>query len=129
MPTEAQHEKIKETNKKFQSELSTGKLSDNYNGWQIVAIFYSAVHIMGKTLHCAGYNDIEIKKHSKMFDAIAVDCVGLYSDYKSLYDMSRLARYEYHNFSPDDVSDAKETLKTLEGAAHIQREKIRKGKH
>jgi hypothetical protein len=131
MPTKDFHKHTIARNKQFQLDINTGKLSDKYNEWQIVSLFYAAVHTVDLTLHVSGYCDAT--DHEDRFTMLKqeIGAIGGYNAeiltyYRDLYTMSKWARYECKVFSLDEVGKARRTLHQLEVLARLEREKIRK---
>ena len=130
MPTEEEHSEIALKNKQFQKEIKNGKLTEEYFNWQIVAIFYSAVHTVDKTLHCAGHIDNNIRNHDNRFSLIKDSNFGidLRSAYKTLFDLAREARYENKAFTETIVNGANGKLFLLEQAAYKERIRLKNEK-
>lgn len=124
MPTKEQHTKKAECNKKFQAEISKGTLSDAYRCWQIIVLYYEAVHVIDKTLHCAGHPDAN--NHTERKELLKDTSYDLFLEYLTLENMSRNARYEFMQFTDNDVSDAKSILYRLNQIAYRERKKYDK---
>lgn len=128
MPTKDAHKETIDRNKKFQVEIKEGNLSEDYNEWQIVSLFYAAVHTIDLTLHFSGYSDAGnhtdrfkmLEQETKAVGGYNFDLLNYYTD---LYTYSEWARYKCKKFSDKEVSQAKQTFIMLEKLAYYERKK------
>lgn len=130
MPTENLHKDMADRNKLFQRELCIRKLSQEYREWEIISLFYSAVHTLDLTLHSSGYSDAG--KHSVRFEMLKSEAkkVGGYdfnllTYYQDLYTKSCWARYDCKTFTREEVREVQSIFREFERLAHKEREKLR----
>lgn len=77
------------------------KSNSEFSDWEIIGTFYAALHFMNMYLNVRYKTNIdEINNHKKRNEYIKCNCNdGIALAYKTLYDLSREARYQYTDVS------------------------------
>jgi hypothetical protein len=89
-----------------------GRATPPYYEWQVVALFYSALHYVDAYLATLSLpNGVHPGSHSERNYLVRVEAFlrGLWVDYRELQDRSRDARYDLVSFRPTDVRDLRLT--------------------
>jgi uncharacterized protein (UPF0332 family) len=97
LPTAKEHREQAEHNEFFVSEL------DNpFWDWAVAGTFYAALHYVDGFLMLSG---IDPPRHSDRNSIIESNPTlsKIWLEYKQLYNDSKLARYEIHKFTQEDV--------------------------
>ena len=100
------------------NELFVSSLGDPFWDWAVTGTFYTAVHYV-EAYFSKKTPPVHSSNHPDRDDKIKRDAaLGiLWSDYRSLKDQSRYARYEPHiPFSATDLKKAQEYLDTIKRA-------------
>ncbi len=77
------------------------KSNSEFSDWEIIGTFYAALHFMNMYLNVRYNKNIdEISSHKKRNEYINDNCnISIALAYKTLYDLSREARYQYTDVS------------------------------
>lgn len=96
--------------------LATIDQSDSCGiGWSITVVFYSALHYLEAYFVSRGRG---FNNHHSRASAIQNDPIirSLYSEYRTLENLSREARYDAAPFNAGDLRNAKIAFETIENA-------------
>lgn len=110
MPTEAQHFAQAEKNERLRYLLSSSSSSgENFPDWEIVTLFYSALHYVDAVLatqgvHPNGHND----RNTRVTNLPDVGSIA--TNYVNLYHRSKNARYDLVRFPQAAVERIEEDL-------------------
>lgn len=109
-----QHKFSYERNKKIINEKLLLKNGDEYSEWQVVLLFYAAIHAIELYLHfnhgkCPGSH---VERRKIMVNTPL--CRNIIPEYDLLYTNSRRARYYHEVFTNEDIEDNELLLKTIE---------------
>ena len=104
-----------ELNKQLFTDLSNPQFEGKYNGWQIVALFYAAVHCIelvliektGQPTGDHGTRGARMKSYPQYFSAV-------FRSYFRLYEQSRCARYLCMQYTPTEVNELHDELNNIE---------------
>lgn len=91
--------------------------NDAYCDWQIVALFYAALHLIDTYREVRGILPTdEEPNHSERWRVVASDdrFKNVKNDYRRLIDFGFQARYTPVPVNPDDVSNARQRLMKIE---------------
>ena len=97
MPTPKEHR-----SQAAQNEFFVTELKNPFWDWAVTGTFYEALHYVDAFLKT---KNIDPPRHADRNDIVERDATlsKVWLEYKQLYDDSKLARYECHSFSQDDL--------------------------
>lgn len=101
-----------QTNEGFYEDL--GAERSNTPEWAMTVLFYAAVHYVQAACVHLRYQP-EPSDHKERKKAIRTEFRGIASDYESLEDASRRARYECVKPARQELVDAKKQLREIAG--------------
>ena len=81
------------------------KNNSEFSDWEIIGTFYAALHFMNLYLNLRYHTNIDdISSHKKRNEYISDNCSKCIAlAYKTLYDLSREARYQYTDVSSKTI--------------------------
>lgn len=102
MPSEAQHRRQYEHNKELLNIPDFCIQSTNYIDWVVTILFYAAVHVVEMDLARLPYHSLNHEERERAM-ARRASCKRILKEYHALYMASRKARYDCHNYTPQDA--------------------------
>ena len=97
---------INQSNHNLDSNKYLAQANLAYRDWEIITLFYSAVHIVDNYFFLAHRKKPKI--HYERRKLVCSQLIGISSEYGLLEQLSRDARYDllHHNLTPDQVKSA-----------------------
>ena len=113
-PTKTERLAQIELNKQLYNDLFNEQYSGRYSGWQVVALFYAAVHCVEITIiKITSSPSSDHKGRRATMNSLSA-FRSVRRQYEYLFQAGHKARYECARFTPQDVSSLYNDLEAVE---------------